>query len=60
MNEKYDNIGESGLNFYENITAMMEVVLSASDIFESSNIEERNHILEIVFQNLKLRDENYC
>ena len=54
--EKLNNIDESHLKFYENITTLMGIALNATEIFESSNIDERRQILDFVCQNLQLKD----
>jgi len=41
-------------NYYENAQIVMDLVRNASEILNSSKIERRRQIINIVFQNLEL------
>ena len=56
LNRKLSSINEASDNYYENAEIIMNLVRNSSDIFESSKIERRRQIINIVFQNLELFD----
>jgi site-specific DNA recombinase len=51
---KLTTLGNENNSYYENAEIIMDLVKNASVIFESSKMERRRRIINIVFQNLKL------
>jgi len=43
-------------NFYITTNMVMNLVSRAREIFESSEVDEKRQLLDLVFQNLQLKD----
>jgi hypothetical protein len=54
LNRKIGSLGQASDNYYENAQIVMDLVRNASEILNSSKIERKRQIVNIVFQNLEL------
>ena len=45
-------------NFYVRANMVMNLAIRAKEIFESSEVDEKRQLLDLVFQNLQLKDGN--
>jgi site-specific DNA recombinase len=57
INRKLTSIDKASDTYYENAEITMNLVRNASEILKSSKIERRRQIINIVFQNLELHDD---
>jgi site-specific DNA recombinase len=57
VRRKLDSIDSANNKFYENAQIVMNLVKDAPELFESSKIESRRQLLNIVFQNFEIHGD---
>ena len=56
LNSKLQSIDSANDDFYENAQIVMNLVRNGADKFESSKLQERRRLINLVLQNLELND----